>query len=247
LDFELYLSEKWCADRGKRQNALIPEGTAFRKKWQIALDMIERVDQWSIPKGIVTADAGYGLCAEFRTSLRKLGHEYVLAVPEHTAVYYPASLRKDCVQMCELAKRLPAQAWETVTWREGGKGPLRSRFAAVRATAAHGYEQSKKKEEESWAIIEWPEEALEPENFYLSSLGADTSIEELVYIAKIRWYIEQNYQQLKTELGMDQFEGRTFQGWHHHVTLALMAFAFLTLERLRLKKNYWVDASTGQT
>jgi SRSO17 transposase len=246
LDFELYMPEAWCGDSDRREKAKVPKCLVFRKKWEIALDMIERVGKWNIPKGTVTGDAAYGSSAEFRLRLVEMGYDYVLAVSKETSVFFPAESRTKGVQVKDLGMQLPAEAWSKVSWREGKKGKLVGRFAALRVTPAHGYEQhNKKKEGVSWLLIEWPEGASEPLNCYLSNLGPETTIEKLVYIAKIRWYIEQNYQQLKTELGLDQFEGRSFPGWHHHVTLSMIAFDFLTVERMRCKKNYLVELAAS--
>ena len=121
----------------------------------------------------------------------------------------------------ELAQALPQERWHCVTWREGTKGPLTSRFAALRVRPAHGYRPG------------------EPSRQWLSTLPPTTDLASLVRSAKIRWRIEQGYQQLKDELGLDHYEDRRWQGWHHHVTLTMLAFAFLSLERLHRKKNFW--------
>jgi len=134
--------------------------------------------------------------------------------------------------------------WYEITWREGTKGALRSRFAATRVQPSHGHVRGKVTEPVCWLLIEWPSGTAEPTKYWLSNLPETDAWEELVSWAKLRWWIEQNYQQLKDELGLDHFEGRSWLGWHHHVTLTMMAFDFLVLEGFRAKKNYWVDPPT---
>jgi len=133
-----------------------------------------------------------------------------------------------------------AKGWKTIGWREGTQGRLQSRFWAGRVQPSHGFHEGQPPHKEVW-LLEWPESEKEPIKYFFCDLPADYSLRRLVRLAKCRWKIEQDYQQLKEELGLDHYEGRSWQAWHHHVTLAMMAHAFLTLETLRSKKNYWVD------
>jgi SRSO17 transposase len=133
----------------------------------------------------------------------------------------------------ELAHSLPASAWKTVTWRQGTKQSLRSRFAALRIRPAHrDYWRSEPRPEE-WLLIEWPPGEAEPTKYWLSTLPADTKIGDLVRLAKQRWIIERDYQELKQELGLGHFEGRGWRGFHHHATLCVAAYGFLVAERSR--------------
>ncbi len=136
---------------------------------------------------------------------------------------------------------MPDASWQEVRWREGSKGPLEGRFAAIPAQPSRGHAHQQVTETMGWLLMEWPPGADAPAKYWLSNLPPETSLRELVYWAKLRWWIEQNYQQLKQEIGLDHFEGRTWNGWHHHVTLCMIAFNFLVLEMLRGKKNFWVD------
>ncbi len=145
-----------------------------------------------------------------------------------------------------MARSLPGETWRQITWREGTKGPLSSRFAAVWVQPSHGHAHGQVTEPMQWLLVEWPKDAEKPTKFWLSNLPEGASLRDLVYWAKIRWWVEQNYQQLKEEIGLDHFEGRSWAGWHHHVTLAMVAFDFLALEGFRTKKNFWVDPPTGQ-
>ena len=143
------------------------------------------------------------------------------------------------MSVAEVSQGLSRECWQRVTWREGSKGPMTSRFVATRVLPSHSYQHGGDKEETLWLLAEWPEEEAVPTKFWLANLPEGTSLISLVRLAKIRWWIEQGYQQLKDELGLDNYEGRTWQGWHHHVTLTMLAFGFLTLESLYLKKNFW--------
>jgi SRSO17 transposase len=107
--------------------------------------------------------------------------------------------------------------------------------------ASHGFHEGRSPGKQLWLLVEWPKEATEPTKYFLCDLPADYSLRRLVRVAKARWKIEQDYQQLKEELGLDHYEGRSWSGWHHHVTLVMLAHSFLTLETLRNKKNFWLD------
>ena len=124
---------------------------------------------------------------------------------------------------------------------------MKSRFWAGRVQPSHGFHEGRPPLKEVWLLVEWPESDQEPIKYFFCDLPADYSLRRLVRLAKCRWKIEQDYQQLKEELGLDHYEGRSWQGWHHHVTLVMMAHAFLTLEALRSKKNFWVDPAEDAT
>lgn len=265
MDFQLYLPQEWVEDRQRCKKAGIPPEVTFKRKWQIGLEMIDRALAWGIPAGVVGADAGYGLVTEFRVGLRERKLRYMVGISHEVGVWtVPVKLEPPAYQgwgrprtrprnlpqperVLDLAKGLPEQAWHQVIWRQGTKGPMKGRFAALRVQPSHGHTQGKVQEPVQWLLIEWPPDAPEPANFWLSNLAEDASLQELVYWAKIRWWVEQNYQQLKDDLGLDHFEGRSWTGWHHHVTLTMIAFGFLVLEGFRAKKNFWVDPPARQT
>ena len=123
---------------------------------------------------------------------------------------------------------------------------MASRFAAARVLPSHSYRHGGPKEETLWLLAEWPEGEPAPTKFWFANLPGDAGLLSLVRLAKIRWWIEQGYQQLKDELGLDHYEGRTWQGWHHHVTMTMLAFGFLTLEALYLKKNFWTGLVSAE-
>ncbi len=141
------------------------------------------------------------------------------------------------VAVRELAMSLPASAWKTVRWRQGTRQPLRSRFAALRVRAAHRDYWSSEPRPEEWLLIEWPKQEAEPTKYWLSTLPASTKLSDLVRLAKQRWIIERDYQELKQELGLGHYEGRGWRGFHHHATLCIAAYGFLVAERSRFSPS----------
>jgi SRSO17 transposase len=252
--FRLYLPESWAHDSERREAAEVPAEVKFQTKGAIALAQIDELLDEEIPLAPVVVDAGYGASTEFRDALTKRGLSYVVGIlpdtnlwPPGTEPRVPAPLkgpgrpptlpcrraeRQQPVLARELVLNLPPKAWETVRWREGTKGMMRSRFAAVRVRAAH--RDSRGNREPEWLLAEWPSEEKEPSRHWLSTLPKDITLEELVRLAKIRWRIERDFQELKDELGLDHYEGRGWRGFHHHGALCIAAYAFLVAERARL-------------
>lgn len=264
VDFQLYLPQSWIEDPKRRHKAGIPADETFLTKWQLGLKMLDQAKVWGLAAAVVVADAAYGVVTEFRQALQERGHHYVVGIsPELTVWTEPVTVQTPSYQgrgrpprrhwalpkplkVSEVAHRLSDAAWQEVTWREGSKGPMRGRFAATRVQPSPGHYHGKVTESVCWLLMEWPLGADDPGKYWFSNLPNTTTLQELIYWAKIRWWVEQNYQQLKDELGLDHFEGRTWGGWHHHVTLTMMAYDFLVLEGFRAKKNYWVDPPTRQ-
>lgn len=252
IAFRLYLPEPWVKDEERRKKAGTPGDIAFRTKSQIALDQIGQAITDDVPKGVVLADAGYGNDTAFRNGLTEFGLTYVVGVQGSTAVWTPGTepllakswsgigrrpklLRRDDavkpVKLSELAKTLPATAWKTVRWREGTKGALVSRFAALRVRPSHRDYWRAEPWPEEWLLIEWPDGEKEPAKYWLSTLPAGTTITALVDTAKLRWRIERDFQDLKQEIGLDHYEGRGWRGFHHHAALSIAAYGFLVAER----------------
>jgi SRSO17 transposase len=223
-------------------------------KWKISLDLLDDALAWGLPREVVVADAGYGDSIDFRKGLEVRGLSYIVGVTG-TAVVWPPGISpkpppktrpgrggrpktrwtdpkgKAPKTMAELAKSLPEPAYRRITWREGTKGKQWNRFAFLRVRTAHRHAAGAPPGEEQWLICEWPKSKKEPTTFYLSNLPASTPKKRLVYLAKLRWRIERDYQELKGELGLDHFEGRGWRGFHHHVACVAAAHAFLTLQR----------------
>ena len=258
LGWRLYLPESWAKDAERRKQAGIPEEVVFRKKWELALEIIDQIRGWGVPDQVVLADAGYGDATQLREGLEQRGLAYAvgitpqlgvwlkppkLIVPEAKPMGRPPSAVRYGTQRPVMAQEAARQAkgWKKVRWREGTKGWLESRFWAARVQTSHRYQDGKAPGKEVWLLVEWPESEDAPTKYSLCDLPASYSLRRLVRLIKCRWKIEQDYHQLKEELGLDHYEGRNWQGWHHHVTMVMLAHAFLTLERLRAKKNFWVD------
>jgi SRSO17 transposase len=231
LDFELYMPEKWAKDRGRRKACKVPTGLKFRTKPEIALDMIDAAVRDGIPVGPVVADSAYGEDSAFRETLDLLGLYYMVGVHGPTTVYTPAGLASDKAWMSvlDVGKALGRRAFKTVSWREGTKGKLESEFVALRVHARRdgGAVFRSEDEQDLWLLMEWPKDETEPTKFSFSNRPASAAIADLVFLAKCRNWIERDYQDLKGELGLDHFEGRSYIGWHHHVSMCLAAYAFL--------------------
>lgn len=251
--FRLYLPEKWTRDAQRRRVAGIPEVVKFQTKWAIALAQIEELLAEEIPLAPVVADVGYGASTEFRDALTERGLSYAVGIlpdtnlwPAGTEPLPPApwkgrgrpptrrrrTAERQPVLARVLAQGLPPKAWKTVRWREGTKGMMESRFAAVRVRAARN--DHRRDRELEWLLIEWPTQEKEPSRYWLSTLPEDVELEDMVRLAKIRWRIERDFQELKDELGLDHYEGRGWRGFHHHGALCIAAYAFLMAERARL-------------
>jgi SRSO17 transposase len=255
LGLRLFLPEDWAADAARRTAAGVPETVAYRPKWKIALDEIDRVLASGARFGHVLADAEYGRAAEFRAGLAERRLAYAVGIPPVQQVY-PAEVtlalpgrkatgrpRKHpvpsaaSVGAAELIEARP-EAFRPISWRTGTKGPLRAEFAALRVRVADGPAVAGGRHlpgEEAWLVGE--HRASGERKYYLSSLPADASLEVLAALIKARWVCEQMHQQLKDELGLDHFEGRSWRGLHHHALLCLLAFAFLQHLRLGGKKR----------
>ena len=252
LAHRLYLPESWANDSERRRKAGIPDAVGFQTKPAIALDQIRAAKAAGVAPGVVLADAGYGNDTGFRSAVTDLGLAYVMGVQGSTSVWSPgtgplppkpwggrgrppSALRRDQdhqpTSAKALAQRLEAGAWTTVTWRDGSNAPLTSRFAVLRVRPAHRDDQRTTPRTVEWLLIEWPEDEAEPSKYWLSTLPEDIGLAGLVDIAKLRWRIERDYQDLKQEVGLGHYEGRGWRGFHHHATLCIAAYGFLISER----------------
>jgi SRSO17 transposase len=250
--YRLYLPDEWVADPLRRDTAEVPETIGFATKPEIALDQIRAACAAGIPHGVVLMDAGYGSDTKLRTEITALGLAYVAGIQPHTTVWprsqgplppnawsgrgRPTSrTRRDPehqpVQVKALVLGLPKAAWQTITWREGSADWLTSRYARLRVRAAHRDERLKERRAAEWLLIEWPEDEAEPTKYWFATLPENIPFVELVDLAKLRWRIERDYQELKQELGLGHYEGRGWRGFHHHATLCIAAYGFLISER----------------
>jgi len=255
LALRLYVPEQWASDARRRKKARIPDDVAFRPKWRIALDEIDRIIEAEVQFGDVLADAGYGSCGEFRAELSRRGLLWTVGVPSTQKAYSAAvemvlpprkragvrgHVREVPTEagrsVAELLAECKPSAVRTVTWRKGTKGPLSGRFARLRVRPADGPrkgpENYRLPGDEIWLVAEF---RADETRYYFSNLPSDAPFKRLVSAIKARWSCEQMHQQMKEELGLDHFEGRSWHGLHHHAVLCMIAYAFL--QHLRLNAN----------
>jgi SRSO17 transposase len=226
VDMELYLPQAWTEDRARCRAAKIPDDVGYRPKWQMALLMLERAKRNGVPLGIVLADSAYGDVGPFRAGLSWLQLPYALGIHSTTTVtpLGAGGRERAPMQVKHLAESLAKTAFRRVTWREGSARALCSRFAR-RRVRVDGIDQD--------LIIEWPEGETKPTDFSLVAIPNQLSTKQMVRILKQRWRTERVYEDMKGELGLDHFEGRSWSGWNHHVSLALCCYAFVVAEQLR--------------
>jgi SRSO17 transposase len=258
IAWRLYLPEIWVQDQKRRKETGIPREIPFATKPAIALGQIRKALEEDVTKAPVLADAAYGSDSQFREGLTKLGLEYVVGVQKSTTVWTagnaplparrwkgigrpPILLRRDKghqpISLKQLAESLPPILWKHVSWREGTKQKLRSRFAALRVRVAHRDYWRSELPAEEWLLMEWPAEETEPTKYWLATLSAHTKLAALVKLAKHRWIIERDYEELKQELGLGHYEGRGWRGFHHHASLCVAAYGFLVAERSRFSPS----------
>jgi SRSO17 transposase len=259
LGWRLFIPEEWDEDSEsnlkRREKTRLPEDAHHLEKWRQALEMVDELRSWGLVPPVVLGDGAYGDVTEFRLGLQERGLQYVLDVkggisaygedvqperPEWKGTGRPPKprYRQEPSSLKALAIAAGKQAAQTVTWREGTRGSMTSKFLALKVRPANIQlrNNANRNGEEipvCWLLCEWPSDKDEPIKYWLSNLPPDTPLKTLVKLAKLRWRIEQDYRELKDALGLDHFEGRTYRGWHHHVTLVSIAHAFLTLERTR--------------
>lgn len=222
LAFDLYLPTSWTEDAARRAAAGIPATQRFREKWRLALAQVRAILDAGFTLTGVVVDADYGSNAAFRAGLERLGLPYGVAIRgQVVCTVVDAAVTQSAAA---LAQSVPDDAWEEVTWGTGTAGPLTARFCALRVRPTQG-------RGDRWLLCE--RSATDERKYYLLHLPATTALVDLVALARSRWPIEQQYRELKDDLGLDHFEGRTYQGWTHHVVLTAVAFTFLQLERGR--------------
>jgi SRSO17 transposase len=231
IAYRLYLPQEWAEDAARRKKAHVPEAIKFKTKPQIALEQIRWACAAGVPRGVALMDASYGSNSALRSGVSALGLSYVAGIVATVKVRAVSDGDEPEPRMSvkELALSLPKHAWRTITWREGAADRLRSRFARVRVRTAPIRGAAERAEET--LLIEWPESEAEPTKYWLSTLDQNISFRRLVDIAKMRWRIERDYQELKQEIGLGHYEGRGWPGFHHHGTLCIAIYGFLISER----------------
>jgi SRSO17 transposase len=259
ISWRLYLPQEWLEDPSRAREVGLPPILGYKSKTDLALELIDQARQWELPALPMIGDSAYGNSFEFRAALRQRHCGYVMGVEPSTVVwtklpagplppsrgrgrprqYPPLASLPEPLDLLALAKALPTAAWRSVTWRQGSRGPQCSRFALVQVWAAHGWRaQRHPPRVAEWLLIEWPDAAEQPTKYWLGWMkGQAMGLRRWVALAHARWRIEQDYRELKEELGLDHYEGRHWLGWHHHVTLVSMAFVFLRWQQACAKKN----------
>jgi SRSO17 transposase len=258
IAWQLYLPEVWTEDKKRRASTGIPPEIRFQTKPEIALQQLRAAVDRELPYAPVLADAAYGNDTRFRDGITELGLLYAVGIQSSVSVWAPGQtplpkrkwtgigrptklLRRDSrhapLSVRELAMSLPVSAWKIVGWREGTRKTLRSRFAALRIRPAHRDDWRSEPRAEEWLLIEWPSAETEPTKYWLATLPENTKLRDLVRLAKHRWIVERDYQELKQELGLGHYEGRGWRGFHHHATLCIAAYGFLVAERSRFSPS----------
>jgi len=248
----LYLPEAWAADAARRRKAGVPAAIGFQTKPEIALGQLRAACAAGVARGVLLMDAAYGNDTRLRTQASALELRYVAGILPTTSVWAPGTaplppkarlgrgrpLQRLCrdrahqpISVKALALGLPKRAWRKIRWRAGSADWLSSRFACLRVCAAHRDHQLTESRAEEWLPIEWPRGESAPTKYWLATVPADVAFNRLVDLAKLRWRIERDYQELKQELGLGHYEGRGWRGFHHHATLCIAAYGFLICER----------------
>ena len=232
IDYRLYLPKGWVDDEVLRKKTKVPEHIEFQTKPEIALTQIRDALKRGIEPGVVIADAGYGYDSAFRDALEELGLDYVVGIQSSTRVVRADEPTQKARSVETLLNELDRRSFSHITWRRGTNAPLHGWFARVRVRATTGETKHGGVRAEQWLLIEKsPGET--SASYFLATLPASVSMQDLVSTTKMRWRIERDYQELKQEVGLNHFEGRSWIGFHHHATLCIAVYAFLTLERLR--------------
>jgi SRSO17 transposase len=252
LGAQLYLPDSWLT-KAQRTLARIPKAVVFQEKWRQALTLVRQIRAAGITVTAVAADAEFGDCTTFRETLHRWGLAYAVGLSSTIKVFRGAPRLEapapqpgrgrprsrpllapgvTAVTVAELAAQAPARAWRTVSWRNGTNRPWRARFWACRVTPAHDWRE-RRVAPEVWLLCQRYLGDDPETKYYLVHLPITASLKALVRLSHQRWAIEQQYQELKTELGLDHFEGRSYPGWQRHVVLTAIAYAFLQQERLR--------------
>jgi len=253
---QLYLPPSWLTP-SQRARGRIPTKVLFQEKWRLALTLLRQVRASGLTVTAVVADAEFGDCTALRRTLHNMELPYALGVSSHLTVFTgtprtqspptrtgrgrPASRPRLApgvlpIKVRDLAAQRSARKWRTVSWRNGSQAPWRARFWACRVTPAHDW-RTRRVAPEIWLLCQRDLSATPETTYYFVHLPATASLTAIVRLAHQRWAIEQQYAELKDELGLDHFEGRSFHGWHRHVVLTALAYAFLQRERQRRRRH----------
>ena len=254
----LYLPEHWVKDRPRCAQAGVPEAIEFQTKPRLALDLVRQAHSDGVSLAPVLGDSLYGDNAEFRQGLRGLGMEFFLQVDpgKHKGWNQPVPTELKRTRrhvsaevppaqtLAELTAGLAPSQWKACSWKAADGKTRRTRLAWQPVFLQHGLRQAQGDLESVWLVVDWPAGDPEPYHYYLAHFHRPPTKPLCLKLSRSRWHIEQYFQRSKDDLGLDHFEGRSWQGFHHHLVLSALAYLFVLTVYLRTKKNFWCDVGT---
>lgn len=254
----LYVPEKWASDKARRQAAGVPAAVEFQTKPAIALELIKRVLADGVSGAPVLGDEVYGAASELRWGLRQLGLEYFLnaggdllawtkPVKTRLAKKYwgVAEGQPEATSLAALSQALTKAQWHPVAWRAAAGTKRKTRIAWLSVSVLSDLDRATGEWPQTWLVVDWPAGAADPYHLYLAWFKTKPTPQRCLRLSRGRFPVEQFFQRDKTDLGLDHYEGRSWQGFHHHLVLAAVAYLFVTVIYLRSKKNFWCYVGTG--
>jgi SRSO17 transposase len=254
----LYLPESWTQDRERCAAAGVPEEVTFATKPELALEILRQAQSDGVPPAPVLGDSAYGNHTAFRTGVRQLGMEFFLQVEGDSLKGWDHEVRTEVKRvrsyvhpdeppsqtLAELTRRIPEGEWKKCSWVTAGGRTRRTRLAWRPVFLQHDLRHAGGQLEKVWLVVDWPPGDPQPYHYYLAHLHRPPTKARCLKLGRSRWHIEQYYQRSKDDLGLDHFEGRSWQGFHHHLVLSAIAYLFILTTYLRRKKNFWCDVGT---
>jgi SRSO17 transposase len=252
---QLYLPQSWTDDPTRCEQAGVPGDVEFMTKPRLAGELIREALADGVAPAPVLGDAVYGDNAEFRSELRRLGMEFFLQVDpsKHQGWDYPIETELKRVRRQVAPGQAPPRTlveivadwkWKACSWTTASGQTQTTRLAWREVFLREGLQQPHRQLERVWLVVDWPEADPAPYHYYLAHLHRPPSKARCLQLSRSRWQVEQYFQRSKTDLGLDHFEGRSWQGFHHHLVLSAMAYLFILTVYLRNKKNFWCDVGT---
>jgi SRSO17 transposase len=254
----LYLPQSWAEDAPRRAQAGVPATVVFQTKLEMALDLIRQTLGHGVSRAPVLADSHYGDSTDFRQSLRDLGLEFFLQVSgvghkawsepvvteRKTKRYHVVASTPPPRTLAEIAAGFKEQDWKACRWKATDGRARQTRLAWRRVYLQHSMRQAEGRPEEAWLVVDWPAGQAEPYHYYLAHFHQEPAKARCLRLSRSRWHIEQYFQRVKDDLGLDHYEGRSWRGFHHHLVLSALAYLFVLAVYLRAKKNFWCDVGT---
>ena len=251
----LYLPESWTKDPARCARVGVPAQTVFATKPMIAAQLIRDTLADGVAPAPILGDAAYGDNAEFRAALRQINVEFFLQVDaaKHKGwdvevptqikwvLRHPTDDAPTSRTMAEIAAALPAQAWKPVQWKTAAGQTGSTRLAWCEVWLQHALRKAGGELEKLWLVVDWPADSVEPYHCYLANFHRPPTQARCLKLSRSRWHIEQYFQRAKDDLGLDHFEGRSWNGFHHHLVLSALAYLFILTIHQRAKKNAWCD------